>query len=306
MLPAITRRQFASALAGAAIVRGATEPLLIESHLHLFDPKRFPYHSNAVYRPEPKTIAEYVKFARETQIDHAVIVHPEPYQDDHRYLLHCFEHEPSSGFFKGTCLFDPLSEFTAARMRELTKLAPGRIVALRIHATAPASEYPRNTGPIRDRDLSSTEMRQTWRAASDLGLAIQMHMTPVYVTGVHKLASEFRDTTVIIDHLARAGEGKPDQYESVLQLAEFPRVVMKLSGIRYSSKQDHPHADVAPLVQRTLATFGADRMMWGSLGTSIDEFTKAQQVFDTVLPGISPSDRNKLRGGTAVRLFKWE
>ena len=49
-----------------------------------------------------------MKFAKEAAIDHAVIVHPEPYQDDHRYLEYCFSREPAKGFFKGTCLFDPI------------------------------------------------------------------------------------------------------------------------------------------------------------------------------------------------------
>ena len=31
-------------------------------------------------------------------------------------LEHCFEQEPSPGFFKGTCLFDPVDPKTPARM----------------------------------------------------------------------------------------------------------------------------------------------------------------------------------------------
>src|SRR4029079_18565082 len=98
--------------------------LLIDTHVHLFDPKRFPYAPMATYKPEPQTLESYVAFVRKAGIRHAVIVHPEPYQDDHRYLEYCFQHEPSPGFFKGTCLFDPGAIDTPSRMEALVKKLP--------------------------------------------------------------------------------------------------------------------------------------------------------------------------------------
>jgi hypothetical protein len=78
-------RRMANALADAASVPGRPNGILIESHIHLFggDPERFPYNS-ASYKPHTAPVEDYVKFTREVQINHAVIVHPEPYQDDHR------------------------------------------------------------------------------------------------------------------------------------------------------------------------------------------------------------------------------
>jgi hypothetical protein len=101
------RRMAGVLAAGVDGVRPAG--VLIESHIHLFadDPARFPYNS-ASYKPQREPVEEYVQFARKVEINHAVIVHPEPYQDDHRYLEYCLAHEPSPGFFKATCLFDPI------------------------------------------------------------------------------------------------------------------------------------------------------------------------------------------------------
>ena len=74
----------------SALVRTFRQGGLIETHIHLFagDP-RFPYNS-ASYPPKREPVEEYAKFALEAHIDHAVIVHPEPYQDDHRYLEYSF------------------------------------------------------------------------------------------------------------------------------------------------------------------------------------------------------------------------
>src|ERR1700758_1871290 len=80
-------KRMTSALADASSELGRPKGILIESHIHLFagDPARFPYNT-ASYTPHTAPVEAYVKFAREAHIDHAVIVHPEPYQDDHRYL----------------------------------------------------------------------------------------------------------------------------------------------------------------------------------------------------------------------------
>src|SRR5271168_1439349 len=194
----------ADALAGAPSGPPRHGPVVIESHIHLFagDPTRFPYNS-ASYPPHPEPVEEYVEFTPHAHIDHAVIVHPEPYQDDHRYLEYCLEHEPSAGFFKATCLFDPIDPETPKRMQALVERNPGRIVALRIHETHPVGTPSTTNGLIRDRDLRDPRMAVTWHAAHDLGLDMQIHCIPHYAVEIGELAVKFRETPVILDHLAR-------------------------------------------------------------------------------------------------------
>ena len=294
-----TRRRFLAAAVAAARPKG----LLIDTHVHLFDPHRFPYHANAVYRPPAQTLDDYVKFVRAVGIDHAVIVHPEPYQDDHRYLEYCFANEPSRGFFKGTCLLDPISPETPSGMAALAKRNRGRIVALRIHVNRAPGTPPTTGGAIRDRDLRHPAMRATWRAAHELGLAIQMHFIPCHAPDIAALASEFRDMPVILDHLARAGQGKPEEYSGVLKLAKLPRVHMKFSGLRYSSKQDPPHHDLKPLVRRTYDAFGPDRLIWGVLGMNAAEFNQNAATLDELFDFAAEAERARIRGLNAARLF---
>lgn len=301
----VSRRELLTGALGAAPALWGARPkgILVDTHIHLFDPQRFPYHANATYRPPAQTLEEYVKFVREAKIDHAVIVHPEPYQDDHRYLEYCFENEPSRGFFKGTCLFDPLSPQTPQRMEALVRKLPGRIVALRIHVNRDPKTPPTTSGPIRDRDLRAPAIKDTWKQAGALGLAIQMHFIPCYAPQIFALASEFRKVPVVLDHLARAGQGTAAEYEEVLRLAELPRVYMKYSAVPYSSQQEYPHSDVKPLVRRVFDAFGGDRIIWGGLGMSMGEFEKQAALLDRMLDFASEPDRAKIRGLNAVRLF---
>jgi predicted TIM-barrel fold metal-dependent hydrolase len=301
----ISRRELLGA-AVAPLAMARPKGTLIETHVHLFagDPARFPY-SPLSYKPQASTVEDYVKFARAAALDRAVIVHPEPYQDDHRYLEYCFSKEPSKGFFKGTCLFDPIDPETPRRMGELIRRNPRRIVALRIHEVHEAGTPSTTSGLISNRDLMHPRMWATWKAASDLGLFIQMHFIPHYAGEIGKLAATFPETPVILDHLARPKQGTPEEFEQVLKLAKLPKVYMKYTstGVEASSTDPYPHADARTTVRQAFEAFGADRMLWGGLGASLAELDKAEKLFEAMFAFAPEEDRAKIRGITAARLF---
>lgn len=267
----------------------------VDTHIHLFDPKRFPYHPSATYKPPAETLEDYAPFAAQTY-SHAIVVHPEPYQDDHRYLEYCFEHEPRKGFFKGTCLFDAFDARTPERMAALVKTWPGRIVALRVHAT---EKTTKNGGPIRDRDLSDPRMATAWAAATKLGLAIQMHMIPMWAPAVNRLVARTPGARVVIDHLCRPAQGTAAEYEEVLKLGRLPGVHMKFSGLSYL-----PEADIAPLSRRIHKAFGAEQIIWGGLGMNAQAWAKQRQLFESTWAFLPEADRQKIRYDNAARLYK--
>src|SRR5580700_4939361 len=195
----VTRRE---ALLGftmsASALLAATAPETIETHVHLFDPKRVAYAAEAPYQPAAYTLEDHVKLVEAAGLAHSIIVHPEPYQDDHRYLEYCFAHEPRPGYFKGTCLFDPIREDTPSRMRALADRWPKRIVALRIHEM---SMTPETAGPIRNRDLGDPRMRACWQAVASMGMALQMHFIPGQAPKIRAVAEKFPQTIVILDHM---------------------------------------------------------------------------------------------------------
>ncbi len=299
----LTRRQ----LIGGLLAIARPEGVLVDTHVHLFasDQKRFPYHPEATYKPPAQPLEDYLKFVAARKINHTVIVHPEPYQDDHSYLEYCFANEPSRGFFKGTCLFDPVAPQTPARMEALVKKNPNRIVALRIHEMRKSGLPPTTSGAIKDRDMGSPAMKTTWKKAQDLGLAIQMHFLPYYAPQIGALAAQFPGMTVVLDHLARAGQGTPAEWKGVLALAKFPRIVMKYSGVNYSSKEKFPFRDAMPIVRQAYEAFGPDRIVWGGLGNNEADFEKQVELFNVMWDFVAADVRAKIRGGNAMRIYRF-
>jgi predicted TIM-barrel fold metal-dependent hydrolase len=272
---------------------GADAPVVVESHVHLFDPARVPYAPDATYKPAAYTLEDHGKLIEAAGLAHSIIVHPEPYQDDHRYLEYCLAHEPRPGYFRGTCLFDPFREDAVRQVRALVERWPKRIVAMRIHAM---SMTPENTGPIRNRDLQDPRMAACWRGLGSLGIGVQMHFIPGQAAKIGALAAGFPGT-VILDHMGRPGQGTAGEYAEVLKLSKLPKVVLKFSG------WDYYKGDLKELTRRIYDAFGPDRMIWGTLGNTIADYRKASSRFDELLAFATEAERAKIRGGNAVRLF---
>lgn len=295
----LTRRSWITTCAASAIAQ--TPPRLVDAHVHFFDPQKFPYHPNATYQPPAERVEDYAAFARQAGITHTVIVHPEPYQDDHRYLDYCFTQEPSTTRFLGTCLLDALDPRTPARMKELKKRYSARLIAMRIHAMNAPGEAPLAQSPIKNRDLAAPALARVWATAGEIGIAIQMHFLPHHAPAIAKLAAAHPGTKVILDHLGRFGMGGPQSADQVLALAAYPNTVLKFSGWGYSSKVPVPHADLLPFMKRAIAGFG-DRIVWGGLGHNASAHTQAKAVFDTLLAPATAAQRAAIRTAKALAI----
>jgi predicted TIM-barrel fold metal-dependent hydrolase len=226
-------------------------------------------------------------------VDFAVVVHPEPYQDDHRYLEHCLS--VGKGRFKGTCLFFAERSGSIEAMRELVKKATkGSIVAARIHAYAPDRLPP----------FGKPELRDFWKAAGELGLAVQLHFEPRYAGGFEPLIAEFTKTPVIVDHLGRPFQGTEEEHSAVLRWSRFQNVHLKLSAI--PSKQEYPHRDIAPVIRRAVEAFGPDRMLYGggfSAEATPESYRAAREQARALIVHLPAEAQATVLGGTAARLF---
>ena len=83
-----------------------------------------------------------------------------------------------------------------------------------------------------------------WKKAVDLGQVVELHIGPDYAAQAGKLIKEFKGCKVLIDHLAEPHLGSAVEFADVLDLAKYPNVYMKLSGIGHFAK-DAPYYESA-------------------------------------------------------------
>lgn len=268
-------------------------PPIVDTHLHCFAgraDKRFPYHERAPYRPEEVATPEHLlRLMEGTGVDHAIVVHPEPYQDDHRYLEHCLR--VGKGKLKGTALVFADRPGSTAQLPNLVKNLG--VVAVRVHAYAPERLPP----------FGRRELRDLWAQATDLNLAVQLHFEPRHAPGFVPYIKEFARTKVIIDHLGRPFQGSPQEYTAVIDLARFPNTIMKLSAL--PAPRQYPHRDIEPILKQLVTAWTPDRLIYGGgySGSATAESYRAERTRLQALLNLPRADMDKILGGNAARLF---
>lgn len=301
----LTRRRFLAASTAAFVTQGAaggagrTRPKtpVVDTHLHCFagpHDKRFPYHAKAPYEPATAATPEHLlKCMEGAGVNYAVVVHPEPYQDDHRYLEHCLR--VGGKRLKGTCLFFCDRAGSLEKMPALVKRLPGRIVAARLHAYAPKRLPPFDT---------PRQIRKLWTRATDLGLAMQLHFEPRYAPALERYIKEFPKTRVIIDHLGRPFQGTPKEHAVVIRWARFPNTIMKVSSL--PAQDRYPHRKIGPVIGELTKAYGAERMIYGggfNAQATATSYRAYREKVRSYLAHLSAADQAKILGGTAKRVY---
>jgi L-fuconolactonase len=266
--------------------------VIIEWNAHIFsgDTTRYPFHPRAAYTPDPQgcspdPLSDYLARMEAAGINRAVLVHPEPYGDDHRLILDCIEREPER--FLGTSLFFPRDDDAPYKLRALVRDEP-RIVATRFHAHRSTSAYFAS--------FEEPAVRRLWRTAGELGLIIELHIGPNFGAQVASVIRDYPDFTVLIDHLAEPQMGTAFEYADILALAQHDNVYMKLSGLGHFAKDEPLFISACPFTRLVINAFGPARIVWGG-GTP--------EIVDAHLNRESAAEREKVKGGNLKRLLPW-
>ncbi|MDD4108109.1 MAG: amidohydrolase family protein, partial [Prolixibacteraceae bacterium] len=218
---------------------------VIDMHIHCFagpDDPRFPYHEKAPYKPETVASHEQLLICMNgAGVDFGVIVSPEPYQDDHRYLEYCLD--AGKGRLKGTIL---VFCDRPGSMDQLPRLAKrGDIIATRIHAYLPDRLPP----------FGKPELHQLWKLAADNGLAVELNVESRYAEGFDPLIREFRDVPVIIDHLGHPLRARSaGEYSIIERWGDLPNTIIKLSAL--GPIKDQPDPEIKPYVNQMITAYG--------------------------------------------------
>lgn len=269
--------------------------MIVEWNAHIFSPdtETYPLHEKAAYLPDMSKhpadpLGAYLKRMEKEGINRAVIVHPEPYGDDHRLILKCLEREPE--ILRGTSLFYPKDPDAPQKLADLVAQQP-KIIATRFHAHQGKEMYLDS--------FADKGARALWEKAVELGLIVELHIGPDYAEQVAAVLRDIPETVALIDHLAEPQMGSAVEYAHVLELgcrAEYKKVYMKLSGLGHFAQDAPLYESARPFTQRVIEAFGPDRLVWG--GT-------APGVVDAHMPGYGAEERARVQGQNIIDMLRW-
>jgi predicted TIM-barrel fold metal-dependent hydrolase len=223
---------------------------IIDSHVHVFDPDRFPYAADAYYAPagqELGTPARLTDLLDWHGVDHAVLVGPNSgYGEDNRCLLDALA--TGAGRYRGMAVVH-----NGVSRSELAELRSAGVLGVTLNAALLGGGYYADAGSLLA-DLAALDMIADVQVIDDqlLELAPQLERSEVRVH---------------IDHCGRpdptAGIDAPG-FRELLRWGRTGRAVVKLSGCIKVSRERYPHADLVPFLRALVTEFGPDRCMWAS------------------------------------------
>jgi len=140
------------------------------------------------------------------------------------------------------------------------------------------------------------------------GLCFDALVKPQHLPHFLRFAERHPALRIVIDHAAKPGiaRGELDPWRTrIAALAELPNASCKLSGLlTEAGARWHPD-DLRPYVEHLLATFGPQRLLWGSdwpvVGLAAD-YSRWFNLADS-LAGLAGDERAALFGGNAVRVY---
>jgi predicted TIM-barrel fold metal-dependent hydrolase len=237
----------------------ATLEPYIDAHSHVWTPDVAHYplakgFTVADMKPGSFTAEELLATCRPAGVGRVNLIQMSYYRFDNRYMLDMIKLYPDQ--FVGTAIVDPLADDPGRAMRALL---PSGVRAFRIQ--------PQYSKQPPERWLEPVGYRAMFETAAETGQALSCLIDPAGFAEIDRMCRHYPRTKVIIDHLGRIGVdgtiGDAD-VKSLCALAAHPRVFIKVGAFYALGKKTPPYLDLAPLIQKVVAAFGAPRCMWES------------------------------------------
>jgi L-fuconolactonase len=141
------------------------------------------------------------------------------------------------------------------------------------------------------------------------GLTFDICVTHDQLPQVAELVRACPETSFVLDHLGKppVATGATERWRAnSAAIAEFPNVVVKLSGLTTEAAPGWTDADILPYLRHGLDVFGPDRCMIGSDWPVASLRTTAEHWFDLVtelIADLTAGEQESILGQTAVATY---
>jgi predicted TIM-barrel fold metal-dependent hydrolase len=285
------------ALADAA-AKAASIPI-IDTHIHLFDPRRpqgvpWPPKDNAILY-HPALPERYRKIAVPLGVTGAIEVECSPWLEDNQWVLDIAA--------KDTIIVGTIGNLEPGRPdfhRQLERFHRNPL----FRGIRYGNLWGRNLGA----ELSKPEFISGLKALAEAGLVLDTaNPTPGLISDVVRLTDRVPNLRVIIDHLAQrepptdAAAGKAYQ-EHLRELGKRPQVYVKVSAVlrRVNGHVPDDPNFYRPRLDEFWEIFGENRLFYGSDWPNSDQWGSYPQVLSVVQTYFSA------KGAAAAEKFFWK
>lgn len=276
-------------MAGAAAI---PDYQTYDSHVHVWEHNpQFPFATGANVPAEDASPEELLRLMAANGIAKTVIIQVIHYRYDNSYLANVLRRFPDK--FVGVCRVDPLYPAAPEHLKQLTEQG---FQGVRL---SPAGDGTGDwiRGPL---------MPPLWKRCGDLGVPMTLLAPITRMEGIQRLIEKHPNLTVVIDHMADCPVDQPEKLNSLLALASYPKVFVKISHTWSLSKQSYPWLDAQELVKRLYHRFGPERLMWGTdWPIAKDRATYSQRltVVRDAMGFLSDEDKRWILSDTILRVW---
>ncbi|XP_002968753.2 uncharacterized protein LOC9650966 [Selaginella moellendorffii] len=234
---------------------------IVDSHLHVWASKKeaqdFPY-----FPGQEPTIDGSIQLLLdklcEANVAGALIVQPINHKFDHSYVTSVLQSHPEK--FVGCCLGNP--EQDGRGLAELERLVE--------HDGYRAVRFNPYLWPSGEK-MTNEVGKRMFAKAGQLGIPVGFMCfkgLSLHIEEIETLCSLYPSTTVLIDHFGfckpAVTEEETATWNSLLGLARYPQVYVKVSAFFRVSRESYPYKDTWTMLRRLLDVYGPRRLMWGS------------------------------------------
>ena len=149
-----------------------------------------------------------------------------------------------------------------------------------------------------------------WEICQRKGIPVMVLVAGI-ASKIVPTAARYPGLKLIIDHMACHLQGKAEtaflEFDSLLSLAQYPEVRVKVSSAPCFSAEPYPFKDIEPFLHRIYDAFGARRLMWGAdLAPRLTStYQECLDHFRHALPFLSEDDKEWILGKTTAETLGW-
>lgn len=149
-----------------------------------------------------------------------------------------------------------------------------------------------------------------WLACEEEGLPVGL-LAGAHLPEFRSIAERHPGLKLHIDHAGRVGRKTDEEAFSnlheLLELAKFPNVAVKLSGLPSYSSEPYPYRNIHTYIRRIFDAFGPHRCFWGTDITRMPcSYRQCVTMFTEEFPWLTERDKELVMGDAICEWIGWD